>query len=39
MNGLGIVAVVMDRRRTTIGPNAREDRFKNPSGAPSRRDK
>jgi len=36
---VGIVAVVSERRRATIGPDAREDRFKNPSRAPSWRDK
>jgi hypothetical protein len=36
---VGIVAVVLERRRATIGPDAREDRFKNPSRAPSWRDK
>ena len=36
---VGIVAVVSERRRATIGPDAREDRFRNPSRAPSWRDK
>jgi hypothetical protein len=33
------VAVVTERRRTRIGPDARDDQFKNPSPAPSWRDK